>query len=339
MKIPPITNKDAVIAYAQKWDGQSSTPEQLGEIGKRIEQEFEKTGSFEANEFELRQSLYWLARVEKYSSEPFNNELVGAILDRLGGVSNRKNGLLLDIARCPDATFCLSDSCALAAGDHECHTVVRSQDLGLGQFHLPEPWTGRIHEAPILFVSSNPSFAEDEPFPVLTTDANGIVDFFENRFETGDPKLMIDGTRSLRTDGTYGSATGFWAEIKKQVERAIPDRPVVPGRDYALTELVHCKSRSEQGVPEALDYCVERYFKRVLRLAAACVVVVIGKKARAVVAEMMNLDSIPDVNTWADSALGGKKRLWVFSGAPSGSEQRVFKGQLLEAIQFHLNDC
>ena len=337
--IPSITDKEAVISYSQGWENSSFSIERLGLIGKGIENTFNESGTFEATESELRSTLYWLVRREHYDSEPFSNELAGAILDRLGGISNRKNGLLLDIAKCPVASFCATDSCALSDGDHECHTVVRSQGSNPEEFHIPEPWTGRIHEAPILFVSSNPSFSEDEPFPLLTQDAAGTVEFFENRFETGEPKLMIDGTRSLRNDGTYGSPTGFWAEIKKQVERAIPDRPVVPGRDYALTELVHCKSRSEQGVPQALDYCSERYFTRVLRLAAASVVVVIGKKARAVVSEMMNLDSIPDVNTWADSALGGKKRLWVFSGAPSGSEQRVFKGQLLEAIQFHLNDC
>jgi len=53
--------------------------------------------------------------------------------------------------------------------------------------------------------------------------------------------------------------------------------------DYALTELVHCKSGKEQGVPEALDYCVSRYFRKVLTASGARVIVGLGKMAKDVI--------------------------------------------------------
>ena len=43
----------------------------------------------------------------------------------------------------------------------------------------------------------------------------------------------------------------------------------VIGLDYALTEVVRCKSRQERGVPEALGTCSSRYLARTLELSAA----------------------------------------------------------------------
>lgn len=37
-------------------------------------------------------------------------------------------------------------------------------------FHMPEPWNGKLNEAEILFVSSNPSFSIDETTSKLARD-------------------------------------------------------------------------------------------------------------------------------------------------------------------------
>ena len=61
---------------------------------------------------------------------------------------------------------------------------------------------------------------------------------------------------------------------------------VVPGRDYALTEVVHCKSRAEAGVIRkagangAIDTCSDLWLERVLEHSRADVLIVVGKPAR-----------------------------------------------------------
>jgi len=61
--------------------------------------------------------------------------------------------------------------------------VVFVQELGRADFHLPEPWSGRIESTPILFVSSNPSFNRREDFPTVSWDDDRIEAFFTTRFE------------------------------------------------------------------------------------------------------------------------------------------------------------
>ena len=66
---------------------------------------------------------------------------------------------------------------------HPCRQVVFAQELGRADFHLPEPWSGRIESAPNLFVSSNPSFNPREDFPTVSWDDDRIEAFFTTRFE------------------------------------------------------------------------------------------------------------------------------------------------------------
>ena len=68
-------------------------------------------------------------------------------------------------------------------------------------------------------------------------------------------------------------------------------REAQPGIDYALTEIVHCKSKHETGVREAEDFCANRYLKRVLSLSAAGILVVLGKAARQAMARQFALPS------------------------------------------------
>lgn len=68
--------------------------------------------------------------------------------------------LLLEIARCPLVPV------AAERGSHPCHAVVSAQQsVPLGNRHVPEPWSGMISSAPILFVSSNPAINPNESFP------------------------------------------------------------------------------------------------------------------------------------------------------------------------------
>lgn len=186
--------------------------------------------------------------------------------------------LLLSVARCSEITRALNDR------SHPCHKVVSVQNQrSLQGFQLPEPWNGSIDQVPLLFVSSNPSYAPHEMYP------NGdeqewpddlIVDFFTNRFGGGRREWIRNGNRAQQVDGTFGEGKGhtvFWPRTKSIVADLF-DREVIAGRDYAITEVVHCKSLNATGVPEAGNHCTALHLGRILRVSPASVIVVLGVK-------------------------------------------------------------
>jgi hypothetical protein len=87
-------------------------------------------------------------------------------------------GLLGEIVHCSVANeirFGTSISCP-------CHKIVRLQTSA--SFQLPEPWSGQIDVAPILFISSSPSIDELELYPDQSWDSDRTADFFYNRFNS-----------------------------------------------------------------------------------------------------------------------------------------------------------
>jgi hypothetical protein len=130
-----------------------------------------------------------------------------------------------------------------------CHTVV---SLQAGKsFQVPEPWSGHIDIAPLLFVSSNPAIDELEVYPDESWEVGKAIDFFPRRF-TSEDGWVIDG-RALQQSGARGRGVSFWGHARNRA-REIFQREVAPGVDFALTEVVHCKSLKERGVAMALDF-------------------------------------------------------------------------------------
>jgi hypothetical protein len=86
--------------------------------------------------------------------------------------------LMIEIARCPNVQTCLTSD-----EPHPCRNVVAAQHLPRSRYHVPEPWNGRIETAPILFVSSNPSFSPSEKFPLVSWADDRIEEFFTTRFD------------------------------------------------------------------------------------------------------------------------------------------------------------
>jgi hypothetical protein len=230
--------------------------------------------------------------------------------------------LLIEIARCPVVQSCLNDGCV----DHPCNAIVQLQHSeSFTEHQVPEPWSGRITESPLLFVSSNPSISENDVFPTGDWSNDHIIDFFNNRFGGGRQQWIKGGTKGLRTDGNYGKVTMFWAGIRRRAMELL-QRDVTPGTDYALTEVVHCKSKSEHGVAEALAHCTSRYLQRVLGAAHALVVIVLGSRARQV---MISEFDIPNgVNVYGPTEICGKQRLVTFLPHPNARMQRTFKACL-----------
>ena len=85
--------------------------------------------------------------------------------------------LLGEISQCPVAReIRLGNSTSSCA----CRQIVGVQTGA--DFQVPEPWSGQIDIAPLLFISSNPSIDEHEDYPYRSWESSRTADFFSNRF-------------------------------------------------------------------------------------------------------------------------------------------------------------
>jgi uracil-DNA glycosylase len=200
---------------------------------------------------------------------------------------------LLSIVHCQNLTHCMANPTDI----NPCSAIVGWQKMhGFIPHQIPEPWSGKIETAPILFVSSNPSISQEEDYPFIGTDStqttnpwtNGeIEDFFTNRFSK---KWIQNGVRVLNKDGTYSKVVRYNAQVRKYAHDLL-GRIAVPGEDYAFTEVVHCKSRGEFGVVKASKICAEKYLQPILAKSGARLIVVLGKVARNLVSGLLSLDA------------------------------------------------
>ncbi|MCL4408085.1 MAG: uracil-DNA glycosylase family protein [Thermotogae bacterium] len=175
----------------------------------------------------------------------------------------------------------------------ECSKIVKSQSESyspffLNHFQVPEPWRGHIEKANILFVSSNPGISFDENFPTWNWDMESIETFFITCFDK-ESKFTKDGIRYLKKDGTYSSAVRFWVTLKSIANEVIEN--AIPGTDYAMTEVVHCKSPHEYGVSEACRICSQRYLSSVISLSPAKVIIILGSTAKGVFNSYYNIST------------------------------------------------
>ena len=215
----------------------------------------------------------------------------------------RHEELLIAITRCPELAK------ARAGVSPSCSKIARLQPSD--EYHVPEPWSGRIDTAPILFVSSNPSISESEHYPTPSwTDAH-TVDFFQRRFDQNAGYSYI-AFRKVR----------FWTSVRPRAEEIL-NREAIPGEDFALTELVHCKSRGEQGVREALPACSEMWLAPVMKRSAASIVILLGSQARDACTRLWQLDSRRSVHF--DVPIAGQRRAIVVLPHPNAFKQKTLK--------------
>jgi hypothetical protein len=230
-------------------------------------------------------------------------------------VTNEVRRLALEIAHCPviDAV--------LGCAPSPCGDVINFQTRPAAHRWVAEPWSGHVDEAPILFLSSNPSSGDPaEPVApgdlIASSDDDTVFHTFEDAFDEGSWIGIVDGTRLRTADGKLGKSVPYWRSCKARASELM-GRPARPGRDYALTEVVHCGSQHEIGVWHAAGQCVPRYLDRVLRLSPAKVVIVVGAIARAIVRTMVPAlatgRSVVGPVQWA-----GRTRYVLFLPHPNG---------------------
>jgi hypothetical protein len=219
--------------------------------------------------------------------------------------------LAADIIRCPIVDECLGPS----GEGLPCHRVVSWQGgVPGGARYVPEPWSGHLERAPILFVSSNPGGdAEGTP----TSDASftskwateELVSCYDDAFEPWRRPGIADGVYLTDRNGTRAAkAIRYWVWARARAKELLRREPN-PGIDYALTEVVHCGTRHEAGVAEAFPTCVDRYFARVLSASAAALVVCVGGWARAGFSRSFGIDI--DAHLWGPGELAGRHRFVV----------------------------
>lgn len=186
---------------------------------------------------------------------------------------------------------------ALAWDDpnHPCHDVVNCQrSAGLSGIQRPEPWVGGLTTARVLFIASNPSISDEpgdirENYPTASWSDEDAGDFFVQRFDPDrDPVLVTFGHSTepnflaLSIDGEYRSGTlkpkspqPTWnAMHRRAVELLGADAH--PHRDWALTEVVHCKSKREKGVQWAAPHCSATWLSQIVAMSPAPIIFAMG---------------------------------------------------------------
>ena len=158
-------------------------------------------------------------------------------------------------------------------------------------FAVPEPWSGDILKARILLISSNPSISTEDftenQYPLkliqnakLTSSINKLdyYDFFTNRFQ-----------KEIYTSNEEFLAVPFWRTIEdwylkltknKNSNGLVSKVNRYRGKDFVITELVHCKSKSEVGVSEAMDTCFDKWFEKIIQLCKAKIIIILGAESR-----------------------------------------------------------
>ena len=244
-------------------------------------------------------------------------------------LSGSSRELAVEIMRCPILAECLGEGGYRLA----CYDVA----LGSGGPHrsnwVPDPWVGHLTEAPLLFVSSSTAggwdASGDQSGPNADSEDEALLDCEDGAFDEGQPSGIAEGVYPLDGQGRRGKAVRYWEWALARAAEVLPE-PVIPGKGYALTEVVHCSSTGEPQVWSALRTCATRYLERVLAASPAQVVVLVGVVAQSAFAEHLHL-SVPD-HLLGPVEVGGRDRLLVSVRHPqSRGGVKSFSGQLTEA--------
>jgi hypothetical protein len=278
-------------------------------------------------------------------------------------VSEQIRQLAWDISSCAEVHKAEKDNA------HPCHGVVDWQvrewqaidnslsleDISRQKLQRPEAWTGDLANAKILFLASNPSFDAQEKFPTWdsTSEAweghvwnkENVIDFASHRFvhkgvrEFGaiDGPSPDDSDRTLLIDGTVSKKVNHWRWVRNLTAFILDQSPedTSAHSDFVMTEIVHCKSTYEAGVPKAIPKCSQMWLERMWTHAGARIIVIAGAKAGEEFARLYG-NQLPDTwgswttkpscptkgkGTWPTS--GAELEAWVAEGKWGESQHRV----------------
>lgn len=228
-----------------------------------------------------------------------------------------EQSLLLEIARCPVLEGYLRSG--ESAGD--CASLINTQSpIDLQTHQAPEPWSGTLG-APIIFFGSNPSIDPLEEFPTLSWSDEDTVDFFEHRFGGGKRAWVNAKMQTLQTNGSRGDWVRYWSACRNRATEIL-GRPAFPGKDFAISEVVHCKSKKENAdgrdvVNVAASACADRFLRTIVEASKAKFIFPMGAIA------LRQFSRIFDIDTAARTAgpieIGSAPRMFIFLDHPAGA--------------------
>ena len=230
-----------------------------------------------------------------------------------------------DIVHCPLARRILAGNGA-STDAKACREVVLAQRMPTAAWHVPEPWNGEL-SARLLFLSSNPSFDAGEDYPRGDPLEPDPATFFPVRF-TGGRAPDVPWVRDLRvrlTNGGYGErAPQYWSEIRNAASDLLGCAPgdLDWAHDIALSEVVHCKSKGNEGVEAALETCTRRFLSALLRESAAKVIVWYGRARSAYRSQLAPDRPVPDTELVGPLQVEGRERYLLFLPAPGCARPR-----------------
>ena len=216
----------------------------------------------------------------------------------------------------------------------ECNALYKSQRCtSIADFQIPEPWNGDIENAPILFVGLNPGFLDVELYPKLGnpywTLANGkfdtakVEDFFEHRFNSSYQYVQYPNKTKIAPN-KYKSLRGrtFWAYVKSIADKILNTSNSNPGVDFAITEIVHCKSKDISCIhSNCYNICFKNHFDNILSIAQNLqYIVVLGRPTRDRISNYFGISSASK-NQWYNVNLNNKiiKIIFVDHNAARGA--------------------
>lgn len=216
-----------------------------------------------------------------------------------------RNVAIRQLAR--DIAYCSELKSASLDSGHPCRTV--ANESCAGEFRqLPEAWVGNLGTARLMILSSNPTIsvegnpAKQELFPLGDSSSpeiehpewpiDRVIDFQLNRFEQQrETPYVLSNTHYLTVAGSRGSTSNKYWTQSFRIGREIFGEEFRMERDIVLTEVVHCKSKREIGVKDAVATCSRRYLDRLLGLTVARLIVIAGAQARDRVHELRQMKS------------------------------------------------
>ena len=214
----------------------------------------------------------------------------------MSNLEKKAEELAREIVSCDEINLALMDS------KHPCSQVVSWQKekwklnllkIDESPMHRPEAWTGNLTKAPIMFISSNPSFNAQENFPNWISKEwplAQILDFSLNRFSSNlkrkygatEAGRLKDFDRTIEKNGEFSKKrVRYWSWVRSLVSYVLdkPETEVSAISDYVMTEIVHCKSEYEKGVVSARKKCKDKYLEKIIAISPARLIFVVGKNA------------------------------------------------------------
>lgn len=202
-----------------------------------------------------------------------------------------------------------------------CEKIIKSQKCdNIKNFQLPEPWNGDLENCKILFISSNPSFNLYEEYPLGKWNKSDVSDFFINRFSNRfpDKNFVRNELYTLQINGCYSKNwIRFWAATRSYARYILDTNSPVPGIDYVMTEIVHCKSVAEKGVQDAMETCANKYLDKIIKISKAKIIICLGGKASNAVKKRYQIETTEKI--FENSTMD---KVFLFLPHPNSREER-----------------